>query len=69
MLIKSVLNKNKKILYIKYYKIFLEKCSYQLVKKQSQIFCHSTIMLRFGETKNAKEKFYATKKTYRNLGC
>ena len=68
ILIKSALNKDKKNT-IKYYKIFLEKCSYQLVKKQSQIFCHSITMLRFGETKNAKEKFYAAKKIYRNLGC
>ena len=39
-----------KITTIKY---FLEKCSYQLAKKQS--FFHSIIMLRLGETKQQKK--------------
>ena len=26
-------------------------------------------MLRFGEREIAKEKFYAAKRTYKNLGC
>ena len=34
--IKSVLNKGKSHYY---YKIFLEKCPYELLKKQTQIFC------------------------------
>ena len=29
----------------------------------------SIIMLRFGETKLAKKKFYGAKKTNKNLGC
>ena len=47
--IKSVLNKDKNHYY---YKTFLEKCSYQLAKKQSQnFFFHSIIMVRFGREK------------------
>ena len=60
MLIKSVLNKDKN--HHHYYKIFLEKCSYQLAKKQPQIFFHSIMMFRFGEKKVTKEKFYVAKK-------
>ena len=33
------------------------------------IFFDSIIILRFGETKVAKGKFYGAKKTYKNLGC
>ena len=54
ILIKSALNKQKNHYY---YKISLEKCSYQLAKNQKQIFVHSIIMLRFGE----REMFYALK--------
>ena len=32
-------------------------------------FLDSIIMLRFGETKAAKEKFYGASKTYKSLGC
>ena len=46
---------------MRYYEILLEKCSYQLTKKQSQNFFHSIILRRFGETKVTKEKFYAAK--------
>ena len=45
-----------------YYKIFLEKCSYQLAKNNHNF--HSIIMLTFGEKQIAKEKLYAAKKTY-----
>ena len=55
ILIKLVLNEDKNHYC---YNIFLEKCSYQLAK----IFSDSIIMLRFGETKIAKEMFYAAKK-------
>ena len=65
ILLKSVLNKDKNH---HYYRIFLEKCSYQLAKKYSQIFFHSTIMVRFGE-KNRKKKVLCCKKAYKNLGC
>ena len=30
---------------------------------------HSIIMLRFGETKVIKEKFYAPQKNYKKMGC
>ena len=66
MFIKSVLNKDKNHYN---YKIFLEKCSYQLSKKYLQFFFHSIRMVRFGEIKAAKEKFYAAKKVHKNLGC
>ena len=56
--IKSVLNKDTNHYYTK---LFLEKCLYQLAKTIITIFFHSIIMLRFGETKIAKEKFYAPK--------
>ena len=46
ILLKSVLNKDKNHYY---YRIFLEKCSYQLAKKYSQNFFNSIIMVRFGE--------------------
>ena len=57
--IKSVLNEDKKQYY---YKIFLGKCSYHLAKKESQNFVHSKIIVRFGERKISKEKFYAAKR-------
>ena len=63
ILIKSVLKKYRNHYY--YYKIFIEKCLYQL----ANILFHIIIMLRFGETKVSKEKFHAAKKTYKNLGC
>ena len=53
LLIKSVFNKDKNHYY---YNVFLEKCTYQLAKNYSQK------VLRFGETKVTKEKFYAAKK-------
>ena len=65
--IKSVLNKDKNH-YCR--KIFLEKCSYELAKKNNhKTFFYSIIMMKFGKTEIAKEKFYAAKKTYKNLGC
>ena len=66
--IKSVLNEDKNHCY---YKIFLEKCLYQLAKKQTKIFVHSIIMLRFGEREReiAKEKLLCFKKVHKNLGC
>ena len=51
-LIKSVLDKDKNHYY---YKIILEKCSYQLIKK---FFFHN-MTLRFKDTKVPKEKFHA----------
>ena len=54
--IKSIPNEDKGHYH---YKIFLEKRSYQLAKKYSLFFFYSIIMLRFGETKIAREKFYA----------
>ena len=59
ILIKSVLNKDK-IHY--YYRIFVKKCLYQLVKKKLQIFFDSIIILRFAEAKMAQVKFYSAKK-------
>ena len=41
-----------------YYNIFLQKFSYQSAK---MCFFNSTIMLRFGETKVAKENLYDAK--------
>ena len=65
--IKSVLNKDKNH-YCR--KIFLEKYSYELAKKNNhKTFFYSIIMMKFGKTEIAKEKFYAAKKTYKNLGC
>ena len=55
ILIKSVLKKYRNLYY---YKIFIEKCLYQL----ANIIFHSIIMLRFGETKVSKERFHAAKK-------
>ena len=49
---KPVLNKDKNH---SYYKIFLEKFSYQLPK----IFVCSIIMEKLGRTETTKEKFYA----------
>ena len=40
----------------------LEKCSCQLANKWWQFVFDSIIMLRFGETKVAKEKFCGAKK-------
>ena len=60
ILIKPLLNKDKNHYYCK---IFLEKCSFQLAKKQSQFFFHSIIMVRFGGKEITKETFYAAKKT------
>ena len=41
--------------------IILEKCLYQSAKNNGKIFFDSIIMLRFGETKVAKEKFNGAK--------
>ena len=59
--IKSVLNKDQNQYY---YNKFLEKCTYQLAKKQSQISFDIIVMLRFGETKVTKEKFHGAKSQY-----
>ena len=59
ILIKSGLNKDKNHYY---YKIFLEKCSYQLAKSNCKIFFFRIIMVKLGKTEIAKEKFYAAKK-------
>ena len=58
ILIKSVLNKGENHYY---YNIYLEILASISLKKSQKIF-HSTIMLRFGETKATEQKFYATKK-------
>ena len=58
--IKSVINKDKNHYY---YKIFLEKCSYELAKKQPQIFINSIIMVKLGDREIAKEKFHASKRS------
>ena len=58
ILVKSDLNKDKNRYY---HKIFLEKFSYQLAKKNRKHFIHRMIMLRFGKTKVTKENFYAAK--------
>ena len=39
------------------------------LKHNQFFFFGSTIMLTFGETKVAKEKSYAAKKTNKYLGC
>ena len=61
--IKSVLNKDQANNY--YYNIFLEKCSYQKInlkyKNNDKMILNSIIVLRFGERKVAKEKFYDAK--------
>ena len=59
ILIKSVLNKDQNHYY---YNIFLENSSYLLAKKMRMFFFDSIMILRFGETKFAKEKFYDAKK-------
>ena len=59
--IKSVLNKDQNQYY---YNKFLEKCTYQLAKKQSQISFDIIVMLRFGEIKVTKEKFHGAKSQY-----
>ena len=38
-------------------------------KFNSTNFFYSIIMMKFGKTEIAKEKFYAARKTYKNLGC
>ena len=58
--IKVVLNKDENHFY---YKIFLEKFSYQLAKKYAQSFVHSIIMLKFWDREIAKEKLYAAEIT------
>ena len=60
--IKSLLIKDKNYCY---YKIFLEKYSYQLAKKKTQNFVSSIIMVRFGKKEIAKEKFYTTNRPIR----
>ena len=50
ILIKSVINKVKNHYY------------HKIAEKYTQIFVHSIIMVKFGDTKIAKEKFYASKK-------
>ena len=45
-----------------YCKMFSEKKALINYLKNNHNFFHSTIMLRFGGTKIATEKFYATKK-------
>ena len=62
--VKSVVNKDKNHYYNK---IFLERCSYQLAKKVSQVFVYSIIMVKFGKTEIAKEKFYTAKKSIKIL--
>ena len=57
---KSVLTKDEN----HYYKIFLDKCLYQLAKNNHKNSFHS-IMLRFEETKVTKERFYAARKSIR----
>ena len=64
--IKSALNKDKNHYY---YKIFLEKCSYQLAKKNYKNVFYCIIIVKFGKTEIAKEKFYAAKKNFKILGC
>ena len=64
--IKSALNKDKNHYY---YKIFLEKCSYQLAKKNHKNVFYSIIIVKFGKTEILKEKFYAAKKNFKILGC
>ena len=59
--IKSVLDKDQNQYY---YNKFLEKCTYQLAKKQSQISFDIIVMLRFGKTKVTKEKFHGAKSQY-----
>ena len=63
ILIKPLLNKDKNQYYCK---IFSEKCSFQLAKKESQFFFHSIITVRFGGKEITKETFYAAKKTKKN---
>ena len=47
---------------LSHYDKFFEKCFYQLAKTLlQQNFCDSVIMLRFDETKVAKEKSYVQK--------
>ena len=58
ILINSVLDKDQNYYY---FNIFLEKCTYQLKNIHKNVF-DSIIMLRFGETKILKAKFYAAKK-------
>ena len=52
--IKSVLDKNQSHYY---YNIFFEKCPYCLAKNNDKNFLDSIMILRFGETKVAKDKF------------
>ena len=66
MKINAVLNKDKNLYY---YKIFLEKWLYQWAKNDHKMFFYNIIMVKFEKTEIAKEKFYAAKKTYKNLGC
>ena len=64
ILIKSALNKDHY-----YYKILLDKCLYQIVKKETQFFVRSIIMLTFGEKeRNSKRKVLCCRKIYKNLG-
>ena len=64
ILIKSVLNKDHY-----YYKILLDTCLYQLVKKETPFFVRSIIMLTFGEKeRNSKRKVLCCRKSYKNLG-
>ena len=58
ILIKSILNKDKNHYY---HKMFLDKYSYQSAKKNHKNSFHSIIILRLGETKVTKERFYAAK--------
>ena len=55
----SVLNKDQSHYY---HKAFLEKCSYELTKKNSITFFHLIIISRFRKIKVRKEKLFDAKK-------
>ena len=60
LFIKSVLSKDKNHYY---YNIFSEKSLYQLAKEIiKKNYFYSIIILRYGEKRIAKEKFYTAKK-------
>ena len=65
--IKSVLRKGK--YHTTTIRYFFKKCSYQSAKNNHKIFFYNKIMMKFGKTETAKEKLYAAKETYKNLGC
>ena len=57
--IKSFLNKDKNDYY---FKIFLEKCSYQLAKNNHKCLVHSIIKVRFAEKEVVQEQIYTAKR-------